>query len=247
MRKFLQFFLLAILIMLIVAIGGFVVWGLTPARPMPEALAALESDPQVKITSGPWLVYEPDGVQPETGLIIYPGGHVDHRAYAPLAREIAAQGYLSVIVPMPLSLAVLNPDAALDVINTYPEIQSWAVGGHSLGGAMAANFVYSQPGPAQGLVLWASYPASNNDLSNSDVKVISIYGTLDRLSTLEDIKASKALLPPDTVWVAIEGGNHAQFGWYGAQSGDNPATISRQDQQKQIVQATVAFLGSLSR
>lgn len=247
MRKFLRFFLLAILILLFVVVGGFVVWGLNPARPMPEALAALNSDAQVKITSDSWLIFKPVDVQPETGLIIYPGGHVDYRAYAPLAREIAAQGYLSVIIPMPLSLAVLNPDAALDVIKAYPEIQRWAVGGHSLGGAMAANFVYSQPNQAQGLVLWASYPASNNDLSNSDVKVISIYGTVDRLSTLDDIAASKVLLPPETVWVAIEGGNHAQFGWYGEQAGDNPATISRQDQQKQIIQATVAFLGGLSR
>jgi len=146
---------------------------------------------------------------------------------------------------MPLSLAVFNPDAAADVIRAYPEIQDWAVGGHSLGGSMAANFVYSEPSEAQGLVLWASYPASNNDLSSSDVQAISISGTLDGLSTPDDIATSKPLLPPDTTWVPIEGGNHAQFGWYGDQPGDNPATISRQEQQNQIILATVNFLESL--
>ncbi len=247
MRKLLRLFLLVAVIALIVAIGGFVIWGMNPAQPMPEALAALESDARARVIAGSWLVFEPIDVQPKTGFIIYPGGHVDYRAYAPMAHEIAAQGYLAVVVPMPLSLAVLNPDAAADVINAYPRIQNWAVGGHSLGGAMAASFIYSQPEQAQGLVLWASYPASNNDLSQSAARVVSIYATLDRLTTPEDIAASRALLPADTVWVAIEGGNHAQFGWYGEQAGDNPATISLQEQQKQIVQATVDFLGSLNR
>jgi hypothetical protein len=245
MRKLIKYSLLVVVILLVVAISAFVIWGLNPAEPMPEALAALESDTQVTVTSDTWLVFEPVGVQPDTAFIIYPGGHVDYRAYAPQAHEIAAQGYLAVIVPMPLSLAVFNPDAAADVIRAYPEIQVWAVGGHSLGGSMAANFVYSEPSEAQGLVLWASYPASNNDLSSSDVQAISISGTLDGLSTPDDIATSEPLLPPDTTWVPIEGGNHAQFGWYGDQPGDNPATISRQEQQNQIILATVNFLESL--
>jgi hypothetical protein len=111
---------------------------------------------------------------------------------------------------------------------------------------MAANFVYSEPSEAQGLVLWASYPASNNDLSNSDTGAVSVYGTLDGLATPDKIAASEPLLPADTIWVSIEGGNHAQFGWYGDQAGDNPATISRQEQQDQIIQATVNFLESLN-
>jgi hypothetical protein len=96
-----------------------------------------------------------------------------------------------------------------------------------------------------GLVLWAAYPASNNDLSSSGVRVLSISGTLDGLSTPEKIAASVPLLPANTVWIPIEGGDHAQFGWYGPQAGDNPATISRGDQQTQIVQATLEFLAGL--
>ena len=244
MRKLFRV-LLWILVPLIVLMGGFVLWGSTPAKPMPEALSAFQSDSQVTITAGKWLIFEPVGVQPDTGFIVYPGGRVDYRAYAPQAHAIAAQGYLVVIVRMPLNLAVMDASAAEEVIAAYPQIKHWAVGGHSLGGAMAANFVYTHPGAAQGLVLWAAYPASSNDLSKSPLRVVSISGTLDGLSTPEKIASSIPLLPQDTVWVPIEGGDHAQFGWYGPQSGDNPATISREEQQAQVVRATLDLLASL--
>jgi dienelactone hydrolase len=244
MRKLFRV-LLWILVPLIVLMGGFVLWGSTPAKPMPEALTALQSDSQVTVTTGKWLIFEPVGVQPDTGFIVYPGGRVDYRAYAPQAHAIAAQGYLVVIVRMPLNLAVMDASAAEEVIAAYPQIKHWAVGGHSLGGAMAANFVYTHPGAVQGLVLWAAYPASSNDLSKSPLRVVSISGTLDGLSTPEKIAASIPLLPQETVWVPIEGGDHAQFGWYGPQSGDNPATISREEQQAQVVRATLDLLASL--
>ena len=237
--------LAVILGLLVILMGGFVIWGSTPAKPMPEALMALQPDTQVTITEGNWLTFSPTGQQPETGFIFYPGGRVDARAYAPSARQIAAQGYLVVIVPMPLNLAVLDPGAAADVITAYPEVQHWAVGGHSLGGAMAANFARHNPDKIQGLVLWAAYPASSDDLSVSSLRVISIYATLDGLSTGEKIDASRALLPQNTIWTPIEGGNHAQFGWYGEQAGDNAATISRPEQQAQVIQATTQFLSSL--
>jgi pimeloyl-ACP methyl ester carboxylesterase len=224
---------------------GFVIWGSTPAKPMPEALTALQSDSTVMVQTGKWLVFTPLASQPVTGLIIYPGGRVDYRAYAPAAHQIAVQGYLVVIVHVPLNLAVFNPAAAASVIAAFPEIQHWSVGGHSLGGSMAANFVHSHPGTVQGLVLWASYPAGSDDLSSSGLKVLSISGTLDGLSTPARIEASRALLPADTAFVPIEGGDHAQFGWYGPQAGDNPAKISREDQQSQIVQATINFLFGL--
>jgi pimeloyl-ACP methyl ester carboxylesterase len=243
-RKLLRV-LLVIVGVLVVVSGAFVVWGETPARPMPEALAALQSDTQVTVTTGKWLVFTPAASQPTTAFIFYPGGRVDYRAYAPQAHAIAAQGYLVVIVSMPLNLAVLDPAAAADVIAAYPEIKTWAVGGHSLGGSMAANFAHSHPDAVQGLVLWASYPAGSDDLSTSNLKVVSISGTLDGLSTPDKIAASHALLPADTVWIPISGGDHAQFGWYGPQAGDNPAAISRAEQQVQTVQATVDFLSAL--
>lgn len=220
-------------------------WALKPAAPMPEALQAMESDQFVMVASDELLVFQPVDQATNQGLIFYPGGLVDPRAYAPAARAIAEDGYLVVIVPMPLNLAVLAPDKAEEVMAAYPAIEVWAVGGHSLGGAMGARYAYRNPGQVNGLALWAAYPASSDDLSSWDGAVASIYATNDGLTSLQDIEASRLLLPPDSFFNAIEGGNHAQFGWYGEQSGDNPATISREVQQEQVVEATLSLLQAM--
>jgi hypothetical protein len=234
-----------LLLVPLLAIAGFAIWAYTPLGPMPEALAALESDPQVQVETEPWFEFRPAGETPDTGLILYPGGRVDPRSYAPMARAIAAEGYLVVIVPMPLNLAVFGAGRAAETMAAFPEIERWAIGGHSLGGAMAANFARQNPQQVDGLVLWAAYPAGGDDLSGQELEAVSIFGTQDGVATPGDIAASRPLLPPDTRWVAIEGGNHAQFGWYGAQNGDNPATISRQEQQAEIVGATTGLLSDL--
>jgi len=226
-------------------VAAFVIWANTGPAPMPEAQAALQSDEQVRVESGPWLLFQPVGVEPTTGLVLYPGGRVDPRAYAPAARALAAEGYLVAIVPMPLDLAVLAPDRAADVMAAFPNVEKWVIGGHSLGGAIAARFAHQNPGMVHGLVLWASYPATSDDLSDRDMLVASIYGTQDGLATGDKIAASRPLLPSATNWVAIQGGNHAQFGWYGPQDGDNEASVSRQEQQSQIVAATLDLLAQV--
>jgi pimeloyl-ACP methyl ester carboxylesterase len=213
---------------------------------MPEALMAQQSNHQVQVTEEGRIVFQPVGAPVDTGLILYPGGRVDPRAYSPVARAIAEQGYLVAIVPMPLNLAIFGSDRAQDVIAAYPQIQHWAVGGHSLGGAMAARFAYQHSSVIQGLVLWASYPASSDDLSGQSLKIVSIIGSQDGLGTAKGVEATRSLLPQNTRFVVIDGGNHAQFGWYGDQPGDNPATISRTDQQAQVVAATLELLGMIN-
>ena len=151
-----------------------------------------------------------------------------------------------VIVPMPFNLAVTNAGAAAGVIAAHPEIQHWAIGGHSLGGAMAANFVYTHPDAVQGLVLWAGYPADNNGLADRRLAVVSIYGTRDGLASRFEVDASRGPVAANTRYLAIEGGNHAQMGWYGPQGGDGQATISREAQQAQVVDATVELLAALA-
>lgn len=236
---------LILLAFLLALIGALVVYGLTPARPMPQALAALQSDSRVMVTAGKWLEFIPANSDPGTALVFYPGGRVDYRAYAPLARAVAEQGYRVVIVPMPFSLAVFAPGKAADVMAAYPQVQHWAVGGHSLGGAMAANFVYQNPGAVEGLFFLAAYPTPSNSLVNSDVQVVSIYAANDGLATQDDIAESRAYLPEATQWIEINGGNHAQFGWYGSQNGDGVATISREDQQQQAAMALIELLRGL--
>ncbi len=221
-------------------------WVSDAAMPMPEALMALESTDTVTVQTDPWIVFEPTDQDAETGFIFYPGGKVDPRAYAPPARAIAEAGYMVVIVPMPLNLAVLSPNRADEVIAAYPEVDRWVIGGHSLGGSMAANYAAGHSDAIDGLMLWASYPTESSSLAGeTDLAVASIFGTLDGLVSLEDIEQSESLLPAQTQWTAIEGGNHAQFGWYGEQEGDNPATISRESQQVDVVEASLKLLESI--
>ncbi len=246
MKKTLRILLIALPIILIVAIAGFVIWASNPLQSTMEALNALQSDAVVTaIEENGWFSFEPTGTDTTTGFIFYPGGRVDARAYAPHLRDIAAQGYTVILVPMPLSLAVFDLSAADRVRAAYPEITHWAIGGHSLGGAMAARYVQSQPTAVQGLVFWASYP--DIDLSSTSLNVVSIFGTNDAVAQSVVVEDARNRLPAATSYVAIEGGNHSQFGWYGLQPGDNTATIEHEAQQAQTVAATVSLLETISR
>jgi len=226
-------------------IFGFLVWASTPLGPMPEAIAALESSVDVDVSQERWITFTPMGNAPEVGIIIYPGGRVDPRSYAPTAHAIARQGHLVVIVPMPLNLAVFGVNKAEDVITSFPNIQNWVVGGHSLGGSMAANYTNNNFESIDGLYLWASYPADSDDLSDKFIPVISISASRDGLITQQDVEDSRKLLPESTTWAVIQGGNHAQFGWYGEQRGDNPAMISREEQQAEVVERMLQFIEGL--
>jgi dienelactone hydrolase len=243
--KRLRFILGIPALLLVLGAGGFLIWTSNPSSAMPAALFSLESDPLLDVQVEPWLVFNPKRIAPTCGLILYPGGLVDPKAYAPNARAIAQAGYLVIVPPMPLNLAILDVDVAADIIDTYPEITQWAIGGHSLGGSMAAAFSMKYPDLVEGLVLWASYPANSSDLSDSDLVVSSIYGSLDGVATPAEVLSAKPLLPADTAWILIDGGNHSQFGWYGEQDGDNPATISREAQSAKIVDATLDLLSKI--
>lgn len=234
--------LIGILLVLAVVFAGFIFWAETPPPPMPEAIDALKSDSSVAVSVGNWLVFAPVSSHLSTGFIIYPGGRVDFRSYAYAAHAIATEGYLVIIPKMPLNLAVFGIDTANEIVEQYPDISSWAIGGHSLGGTMAAQFAAENPSKIKGLVLWAAYPASGTDLSKSNLSVITIYGSNDGLVSTTQIDDSLRLLPPSTVRVEITGGNHAQFGWYGEQAGDNAAAITIQAQQNLIVKSTIQLL-----
>ena len=234
--------IIIILAVLTIAGSGFIIWVETPLGPMNEALDALKTDTKVRVTTGEWLVFQPNNSTPHIGFIIYPGGRVDYRSYAPEAHAIATNNYLVIVVKMPFNLAVFDPNAAQKVIDSYPTITSWAVGGHSLGGTMAAQYASNAPQSLKGLVLWASYPASGNDLSKTQLNVLTIHGTLDGLVSFSQIDDSMKMLPNDAIRVEIQGGNHAQFGWYGPQPSDNEATLTRKEQQREIVQATTELL-----
>lgn len=233
-----------ILAAVLVVVGGLgYLWLTNLVDPMPETEVALVSDDAVTVATDPWLTFTPSTVS-DTGFVFYPGGRVPAQAYAPPLRAIAQAGHLVVAVPMPFGLAVLAPDAADQVIEAYPDIERWVIGGHSLGGAMAAGYVAGHD--MDGLSLWAAYPAGDVDLSEVEIPVSSVPASEDGLATPDEIEASVAHLPDDTVFTEIEGGNHAQFGWYGPQDGDGVATITRVEQQGQVVAATLALIDSVA-
>jgi hypothetical protein len=220
-------------------------WYVQPQPLLPEATASLASTSEVSFTdAGDRLEWAPADGQYDTGLVLYPGGKVPAAAYGPAAQAIAAEGYLVIVPEMPFNLAVFNIDAASGAIAAHPEVATWALGGHSLGGAMAAQYIASHPGQVDGLALWAAYPAT--DLSSAPLASATIYGTLDAGADRMAGPEARANLPPDAVFVPIEGGNHEQMGWYTGQPNDPPATIDRADQQRQVVEATVTMLESLS-
>ncbi len=240
-RRQLRRIVLGSLLVVLLAVAGFVGWAETPLGPNDRALAALATTNAVTMEQNAWIVFHPAQHTATTGLIFYPGGRVDPLSYAPLAQAIAERGFLVVIVPMPLNLAVLAPNRANEVIAAFPDVERWAVGGHSLGGAMACSFAAEHPDAVQGLVLMGAY-CSGADLSQLPLQVTSITGTEDGVINRERLAEGRALLPLGTQYVEIAGGNHAQFGSYGVQPGDNPATISAELQEEQIVAATVALL-----
>ena len=172
------------------------------------------------------IAFEPDDAT--KGLIFYPGGKVEYTAYIPLMEELSSKGVLCVLVKMPFNLAVFDINAADGIQEKYPEIASWYIGGHSLGGSMAASYLSKNIKDFDGLILLGSY--STADISDVDLDVLSIYGSEDMVLNREKYSESKINLPDDFTEVIIDGGCHAYFGMYGAQDGDGTPTISNEEQ-----------------
>lgn len=223
-KRIILFSLLGLLAVLLVACLGYVA-DFYPASE--QALSALNSDSVVTVErqSGQ-IVFSP--AKPEAGFIFYPGGKVEYTAYAPLMSALAKKNILCVLVQMPANLAVLDADAAEGIPEQFPEIKKWYIGGHSLGGSMAASYAADNSASLDGLVLLAAY--STADLTDTGLEVISLYGDQDGVLNMEKYESYRANLPEDTVETVIEGGNHASFGSYGVQEGDGEAALSGLEQ-----------------
>lgn len=169
------------------------------------------------------------------GLIFYPGAKVEERAYAPILSMLADDGICCVVVKMPYHLAVLRPSAAEQVMEEIPTVEQWYIGGHSLGGAMAADYAASHDSFA-GLILLAAYPTKPVILP-----VLSVYGSEDNVLNHEKYMNARSHANSLKEHV-IEGGNHAYFGNYGEQKGDGKAYITKEEQWQETVDEIVAFI-----
>ncbi len=249
--------LIGSLVLLVLAGAGTVLWYQTlylgprysPAAR--EAVAALQGDAELRVERDRWIVLRPASSEPVTGLIFYPGGQVAPEGYTEPLRGIATAGFLVVVVPMPLDLAVLAPDRAEGVIGAFPAIRHWVIAGHSLGGAMAARFVDRHPGAVDGLLLWDAYPA--DDLSKQTLPVRQLHRLdADGLAP-PSYRETDHLLPAQTERIPLPGASHLNYGRFIAAerframpAGMVEASMPIEEQHARIVAATLDFLEGIS-
>ncbi|CAB4571017.1 unannotated protein [freshwater metagenome] len=242
-------------LLVVLSIGWLAIVGwLMPAGATDTALQALASDSSVTVVDSPTQVaLIPSSDVGATGFLFQPGAKVDARAYVSALRPLALAGHVIVIAKQPLGIAFLATNAIDSARSEFPDVTKWVVGGHSLGGTVAAlqaagaQVQSSDSGsasvaPIVGLVLFASYPAA--DMSDSNMPVLSLSGEKDGLSTPDAIAASRPNLPSSTTFIEIPGANHASFGDYGMQFGDGVATASLANAHAAITKATLDFVNA---
>ena len=217
-----------VLLILTILAGAFFWYVSDYYRAEAVALAVMGQDSGISQQDG--LIILSPSYPTDTAIIFYPGAKVEAEAYLPLLDQIRQTGVTCMLVHMPFRMAIFDADAAEEVIARFPEIQHWYIAGHSMGGAMASKFASDHPDLVDGLILMGAYIYGDYPEENT----LTIYGSLNQ-SVEDHIDYTENI-------VEIQGGNHAQFGNYGPQKGDPPATISAEEQQRQTVEAIAAFL-----
>ncbi len=217
-----------VLLILTILAGAFFWYVSDYYRAEAVALAVMGQDSGISQQDG--LTILSPSYPTDTAIIFYPGAKVEAEAYLPLLDQIRQAGVTCMLVHMPFRMAIFDADAAEEVIARFPEIQHWYIAGHSMGGAMASKFASDHPDLVDGLILMGAYIYGDYPEENT----LTIYGSLNQ-SVEDHIDYTENI-------VEIQGGNHAQFGNYGPQKGDPPATISAEEQQRQTVEAIAAFL-----
>ena len=201
--------------------------------------AALESTDQVSVEEVKYGYFF-DGPGADTALIFYPGAKVEDLAYAGLLKQLAENGIDCYLVHMPGNLAFFGMNRADQIMETY-SYDHWYLAGHSLGGAMAAVYADKNSEKLDGLIFLAAY--STKDLSDTDLKVLSIYGSNDMVVNMDKVIEGQQLMPSAYKEFCVAGGNHAGYGDYGVQKGDGEATISAQEQQQVTAAEIEKFCG----
>jgi pimeloyl-ACP methyl ester carboxylesterase len=225
-----------VLILLLLIVACAAIWYLRPYPIDEAAMQAMQGGRGITITdTGEWISFE-GGQNYDPAIILYPGGRIRAESYAPLARLLAGYGHRVFIARMPLQIAATDMERADELVKSLPN-QSFIIGGHSLGGAMASRYASLHAERFNGVFFLGAYPDRKGDLSETELPVLSLLGSRDGVVNLEKYEAGKAFLPAEAIYMSIEGGNHAQFGSYGVQKGDQPAAITAQEQWQQTAAA----------
>lgn len=229
-HKALKITLISILSLIMICVGGFLIWANDYYHSEDMVVATIQGDNSIKVIDNLTIIYP--SVPSDTCIIFYPGAKVEAIAYMPLLEKLKSEGYTCVLVTMPLNMAIFDVNAADKIFEKLPDIKHWYIAGHSMGGAMASDYASKHQDKVDGLILMGAYIYGDYPPK----KALTIYGTFN--SNLEkDINYTENI-------VKIEGGNHAQFGNYGKQKGDPDATISAEKQQTITVNAIVEFIES---
>ena len=205
-----------------------------------EGVAADEATSSLRET---YLDVTPTKAEVKTLFIFYPGGLVRPQAYEWLGVALAPLGVRTVILVMPLDLAVAAPNRADDILEELPLPESVVIGGHSLGGAMAARYTLNHPDRVNGLVLMGAFSAESDDLSPLEVATLVLAAENDGLATLEDVRAGMGRLPSGSKLEPIGGAVHSFFGRYGPQRGDGLPTVTRAEAEAQMLGVLTDFIG----
>lgn len=236
--------LFIVLGLITVALTGFAFYVSDYYHADNRALAALSPTSSYSVSNNAdFITFIPAQNLSKTGIIIYPGAKIQAEAYSVIASELASNGYTTTIVKMPFNLAFFGANKADRVIANHSEIDEWVIAGHSLGGVFASDYAVNHPDKIRGVIYLAAYP--NNNASNATFKALSIRGSRDNLTTASDVSKNLNKFPANTTIITIIGGNHFNFGDYGAQAGDNNSTITREQQQNQTVTLILGFLKNL--
>jgi hypothetical protein len=199
-------------------------------------------DPEVKeFSDDNGSVFMPEKQSPKAVIVFYPGGLVEYSAYSGLMYKLAARGYICILAKMRDNLAFLSIKALEDMGKARPDDYEkakdldWYIAGHSLGGVAASKYLTQKDAyDLKGLIMCASY--TTDDLSNSDLRLLSIYGDRDGVLNMNAYVQSKKFWPVDSTEVVIQGGIHSYFGSYGIQEGDGEPLITGEEQMDQTVE-----------
>ncbi len=195
----------------------------------------LESNEYVTVSKDKQDNYVFTPVNPNgKGFIFYPGGNVEYTSYAYLMNKMALNGYQCILLKLNFDLAVLEMNAADGICEQYEDVNEWYIGGHSLGGAMASEYVYKHPNKFSTLILLAAY--STNDLKNVGLSnVYSFYGSNDQIMNKKNYEKNLKNYPEEFKEIVIDNGNHCNFGMYGHQKGDGDSTLSPEEQIDKVI------------
>lgn len=241
-KRGIKYTLIGCLSVVFILLIGAITWLNQSYKPTEELLRLVPEDQYNKV--GDFYVFDPKIDFNKVGVILYPGALVEPLSYAYYANELSKQGYLVAIPEVNLNLSIIDNEKASQFTKEYEEIKSWYIAGHSMGGVSATTYASNHLNEIDGVILLGSYPSSSTDLSDTALNVLSLYAEFDGLSTEEKIFDKAENLPSNTDYIEIIGGNHAQFGMYGEQSGDLEATISVIEQQNKMIEATLEFLNN---